>query len=120
MAAADGPAAPGAPRIGALIGVLTRLRELGLRADCVAVIAACEQENPATLAALLSVAADTGTAVLLLTTSPACAAGLAGTAATTIACGSVTPRESSRSSPAGGPDRSSAPGPSPSTVRASR
>jgi hypothetical protein len=91
VAAADAAGSAGRAAIGALTAVLTRLRDVGLRADCVAVIAACEQENPATMAALLSVAADTGTAVLLLTTSPACAAGLADSGTTTIACGSLPP-----------------------------
>ncbi len=91
VAAADAAGSAGRAAIGALTGVLTRLRDAGLRADCVAVIAACEHENPAAVAALLSVAGETGTAVLLLTTSPACAAGLAESGTTTIACGSLPP-----------------------------
>lgn len=77
----------GSQPVGDLCRVLARLRSLGLRGDCLACISGCERADPAVVAALLRVAPGTGTAVLLLTTSPEYAAGLAGLAGTTIACG---------------------------------
>jgi hypothetical protein len=63
--------------------VLNGLRDLGLRADCLAWINGAEVMDPANLAELLAVGKLTGTAIVLSTTSSAHAASLV--PATTVA-----------------------------------
>lgn len=74
---------------GELAGVLASLRELGLRADCLAWISGCEQVEPDVLAHLLSLGPVTGTAVVLSTCSRARAAILAPQVRVVIAGGPI-------------------------------
>jgi hypothetical protein len=73
-----------------LVGTLTSLRELGLRGDCLAWVVGCEAADARRLSELLSLGQETGTAVLLSTTSPALAADLAAEAALVVASGPIT------------------------------
>jgi hypothetical protein len=70
-----------------LIGMLTRLRELGLRGDCLAWLAGCDASDASYLSDLLSLGHATGTAVVLGTTSPGLAADLAARAGQVVASG---------------------------------
>ena len=81
-----------APRqiIDDLASVLAGLRDLGLRADCLAWITGCEVVDADCLAGLVRLGAETGTAVLLSTTSAAHAVGLAAVAGTIVAAGPIT------------------------------
>ena len=72
-----------------LASVLADLRDLGLRADCIAWIIGCDVVDADCLAALVRLGAETGTAVLLSTTSAAHAAGLAAVAGTIVAAGPI-------------------------------
>jgi hypothetical protein len=80
---------PGSARqaVGDLCGVLVGLRDLGLRADCLAWVSSCDRADPDSLAGLLELGPATGTSILLSTTSLRCAASLASRVGTTIACG---------------------------------
>ena len=70
--------ADGAPRaVADVAAVLGELRDLGLRADCVAWITGVEVLDPAGVAELLALGPLTGTVVVLSTTSSAHAAQLA-------------------------------------------
>jgi hypothetical protein len=60
-----------------LVAVLTGLRDLGLRADCLAWVNGCESVEADQAAELVRLGASTGTAVLLTTGSGAAPAGLA-------------------------------------------
>ena len=81
----------GRSAVSALADILARLRDLGVRGDCLAVVSGCEQLEPAAAAALLTGAGEAGTAVLLLTTSAGAAGGLAPAAGTAIVCGRLPP-----------------------------
>jgi hypothetical protein len=73
-----------------LAGTLTSLRDLGLRADCLAWVAGCEAVDASRLSGLLALGHATGTAVVLSATSPELAAELAADAGVVIASGPVT------------------------------
>ncbi len=75
---------------GDLTGVLASLRDLGLRADCLAVVADAEAVQPGPLTALLALAPVTGTALLLATSSAAAAAALGPAAGTVVVSGQVS------------------------------
>jgi len=84
--------APGGPAlVGAVTAALTRLRQLSLRADCLLWVDGWAGADPAALAALFTLGPAVGTAVLVSTTSAACARALAPVAAVTVACGELTP-----------------------------
>jgi hypothetical protein len=70
-----------------LAGMLTSLREGGLRADCLAWVRGCEASDASLLSELLSLGHATGTAVLLSATSPALAADLAAAAGLAVVSG---------------------------------
>ncbi len=86
-----GPAiAPPAPvSVTALAGVLTGLRDLGLRADALAWIHGCEYADPGALADLITAGRDTGTSLLLSTASVQAAAGLGSIVEAAIAAGPI-------------------------------
>ncbi|HUA42307.1 MAG TPA: hypothetical protein VMA32_12100 [Streptosporangiaceae bacterium] len=69
-----------------LSGVLARLRDLGLRGDCLAWVSSCDRVDPEIIGSLLELGPATGTSVLLSTTSMTCAASLAERVGMTIAC----------------------------------
>jgi hypothetical protein len=73
-----------------LSGTLTSLRELGLRADCLAWVVGCEAADTSRLSDVLSLGHATGTAVVLSATSGEFAAGLAADAGVVVASGPVT------------------------------
>jgi hypothetical protein len=73
-----------------LTGVLARLRDLELRADCLAVIAGCETVAPGPLTAALRLGPATGTGLLLTTVGPAAAAGLWPDVSAAVLCGPVS------------------------------
>jgi hypothetical protein len=73
-----------------LAGVLVGLRDLGLRADCVVWISGCEVVNHDSLAGLVGLGPETGTAVLLSTVRAAHAAGLASVVGTIVAAGPIS------------------------------
>jgi len=73
-----------------LAGTLTSVRELGLRADCLAWVAGCEAADASRLSGLLALGHATGTAVVLSTTSPEFAADLAAGAGVVVASGPIT------------------------------
>jgi hypothetical protein len=73
-----------------LVGTLTRLRELGLRGDCLTWVSGCEAADVSCLSDLLALGHATGTAVLLSTTSPGVAAELAVVAGLVVASGPIT------------------------------
>ncbi len=81
------PGAAGRSAVTVLAAILAGLRDLGLRADCLAVVSGCEELEPGAAADLLTAAREAGTAVLLLTTSAHAAGGLVPPAGTTIVCG---------------------------------
>jgi hypothetical protein len=82
--------APPAPvTVAALAGVLTSLRELGLRADALAWIHGCDRADPGALADLITAGQDTGTGLLLSTASVQAAASLASAVETVIAAGPI-------------------------------
>ena len=68
---------------------LRRLRDYGLRGDCVICVAGCEQAEPGLLAGLLAVAVPTGTSVVLMTGTAGAPAALALLAGTTVTCGAA-------------------------------
>lgn len=70
-----------------LSGVLARLRDLGLRGDCLAWLSNCDRVEPAIVGGLLELGPATGTSVLLSTTSMTDVASLAARVGTTIGCG---------------------------------
>ncbi len=72
-----------------LAAVLTGLRELGLRADCLAWISGCEFMDAGSLSALLALGPLTGTAMVVSTTSASYAAALAPAAALVAVSGPV-------------------------------
>jgi hypothetical protein len=82
-------AQPGTARraLSDLAGMLTSLRERGLRADCLAWVRGCEASDLSLLSELLSLGHATGTAVLLSATSPALAADLAAAAGLVVVSG---------------------------------
>ncbi len=73
-----------------LANVLASLRDLSLRADCLVWISGCEVVDEECLAGLVRLGAETGTAVLLSTTSASRAAGLAAVAGTLVAAGPIS------------------------------
>ena len=73
-----------------LAGTLTSLRELGLRADCLAWVVGCEAADASRLSGLLALGHATGTAVVLSSTSPELAADLAAEAGVVVASGPIT------------------------------
>jgi hypothetical protein len=73
-----------------LVGTLTNLQNLGLRADCLAWVSGCEATDPSLLSDLQALGYATGTAVVLSATSPGIAADLAGEAGLVVASGPVT------------------------------
>jgi hypothetical protein len=73
-----------------LAGTLASLRELGLRADCLAWVVGCEAADAGCLSGLLTLGHATGTAVVLSTTSPELAADLAAGAGVVVASGPIT------------------------------
>ena len=73
-----------------LAGTLSSLRELGLRADCLAWVVGCEAADVGRLSDLLALGHATGTAVVLSATSPDLAADLAADAGVVVASGPVT------------------------------
>lgn len=73
-----------------LAEVLSGLRELGLRADCLTWISGCESVDNASLSELLAIGPLTGTAIILSTPSPAHAASLAPSAGVLVVSGSVS------------------------------
>jgi len=77
--------------VGDVAAALTRLRQLCLRADCLLWVDGSGGADPAALAALFALGPAVGTAVLVSTTSAACARALAPVAAVTVACGALTP-----------------------------
>lgn len=72
-----------------LARVLGGLRELGLRADCLAWLSGCEVMDPISLSELLALGPVTGTAIVLSTTDPQCAAQLACSAGVVVVSGPV-------------------------------
>jgi len=74
------------PLLDDVAGVLAWLRERGLRADCLLWVSGCEAAEPGQLAELLALGPTTGTAVLLSTSSAACAAELARHSGLTVVC----------------------------------
>jgi hypothetical protein len=72
-----------------LAAVLTGLRDLGLRADCLAWISGCEFMDAGSLSALLALGPLTGTAMVVSTTSASHAAALAPAAALVAVSGPV-------------------------------
>jgi hypothetical protein len=85
-----GQAAAPARLISDLTGVLGNLSHLGLRADCLAVIAGCEAVQPGPLTALLTLGPGTGTVLLLSTSAEPAAAALWPYAAAAVVSGPVT------------------------------
>jgi hypothetical protein len=82
--------APPAPvSVTALTGVLTGLRDLGLRADALAWIHGCEHADPGALADLIRAGRDAGTGLLLSTASVQAAAGLGSVVEAVIAAGPI-------------------------------
>ncbi len=78
--------------VSSLTAVLRRLREQGLRGDCLVWIHGCEVARPPALAGLLELGPATGTAVLLSTASAGAAAALAGRVAAVVAGGPADAR----------------------------
>ena len=72
-----------------LADVLSRLRDLRLRADCLVWIHGIEAANAALAAELISLGSQTGTSILLSTESPAAAASLAAGVSVVVAAGPV-------------------------------
>ena len=85
--AAAGRAEPAREAARDLTGVLAGLRDLGLRADCLAWLRGCDRVDLPSLTGLLDLGPATGTSILLSTTSMTCAASLAVHVATRIECG---------------------------------
>ena len=73
-----------------LADVVSGLRDLGLRADCLTWITGCESIDPASLSELLAIGPLTGTAIILSTPSPARAASLAPSAGVVVVSGPVS------------------------------
>lgn len=104
--------APGGPElVGAVTAAFTRLRRLSLRADCLLWVDGWAGADPAGLAALFALGPAVGTAVLVSTTSAACARALAPVAAVTVACGELTPELAGAVALAAAPAASPAAGP---------
>ena len=76
--------------VGDLTGVLASMADLGLRADCLAVITGCEAVQPGPLTALLGLGPVTGTGLLLATANPAAAASLWPFAGAVVVAGPVS------------------------------
>jgi hypothetical protein len=85
---------PAESLINEVSGVLARLRERGLLGDCLLWASGCEAVRPGQLGALLDLGPATGTALLLSTTSSACARALAAQVDVGVVCGPVSPDES--------------------------
>jgi len=79
-----------------LAGTLTSLRELGLRADCLAWIVGCEAADASSLSDLFALGHASGVAVVLSATSPDLAADLAADAGVVVASGPVTSKLAER------------------------
>jgi hypothetical protein len=73
-----------------LLDLLGELQAMGVRTDCLAWISGCESLPAGRLAELVQRGGQTGTAVLLTTTSAAAAAGLAGAAGVVAVRGPVS------------------------------
>jgi hypothetical protein len=73
-----------------LAGTLSSLRELGLRADCLAWVVGCQAAEAGRLSDVLALGHATGTAVVLSATSPELAADLAADAGVVVAIGPIT------------------------------
>jgi hypothetical protein len=76
-----------------LSAVLTSLRDLGLRDDCLAWVTSCDTVAPEITIGLLELGQATGTCVLLSTTSMTFRDSLAAHVGTTIECGSTVSAE---------------------------
>ena len=76
--------------IDGLTSVLADLRDLALRTDCFVWISGCDAVDAGCLAELMGLGTETGTAVLLSTTSAAHAARLAAVAGTIVATGPIS------------------------------
>jgi hypothetical protein len=79
-----------------LSAVLTSLRDLGLRGDCLAWVTSCDAMEPEITTGLLELGQVTGTCVLLSTTTMSYAASLAAQVGTTIEFGRTVSAERSR------------------------
>jgi hypothetical protein len=79
-----------------LSAVLTSLRDLGLRGDCLVWVTGCDAVEPEITIGLLELGQATGTCVLLSTTSMTYGDSLATHVGTTIECGSTVSAERHR------------------------
>lgn len=94
---------PGALLAGEVTALLAWLRDRGLRGDSLLCLSGCEAVEVALVANLLALAPSTGTAMLVSTTSTACAEALAQHVGQTVACGRVSHEVAARLISAHGP-----------------